>query len=125
MILVIGGAYNGKKEYVRANFGEEYFVIEDYHKSVRELCEREIEEPKLLAAEYTKKLISSLLEEEQCGENETIIICDEVGSGLVPMERFEREYREAVGRCCTLIAAQARKVIRVYAGIGRIIKNEE
>jgi len=40
----------------------------------------------------------------------------------VPMEPFEREYREQVGRVNCLIAGKASQVIRVISGIGTKIK---
>ena len=42
----------------------------------------------------------------------------EVGYGLVPVDAFERQYREAVGRICTNLAACADRVDRYSAGSG-------
>jgi adenosylcobinamide kinase / adenosylcobinamide-phosphate guanylyltransferase len=52
-----------------------------------------------------------------------IIICDEVGCGLVPADAFEREYRDTVGKICCMLAKYAVRVHRVICGIGVIIKN--
>jgi adenosylcobinamide kinase/adenosylcobinamide-phosphate guanylyltransferase len=51
-----------------------------------------------------------------------ILVSDEVGYGVVPLEKQERTYREVVGRVCTCAAAQADEVTRVVCGIGRRIK---
>lgn len=51
-----------------------------------------------------------------------MIICDEVGCGIIPMERSEREYREAVGRVLCLLSKRAESVERVMAGIPIKIK---
>lgn len=51
-----------------------------------------------------------------------IVICNEVGSGIVPMEREERAHREAVGRLCTCLAQQAQAVYRVCCGLGMRLK---
>jgi adenosyl cobinamide kinase/adenosyl cobinamide phosphate guanylyltransferase len=51
-----------------------------------------------------------------------IIISDEVGSGIVPNDPFEREYRERVGRILIKLAARAERVERVICGIGQRIK---
>ncbi len=53
---------------------------------------------------------------------ECIIICDEVGNGIVQREPFEREYRERVGRLLIQLAVQAEEVERVICGIGQKIK---
>ena len=51
-----------------------------------------------------------------------IIICDEVGNGIVPAGSAEREYRERVGRILILLAQRAEEVERVICGIGQKIK---
>ncbi|MGN1318987.1 MAG: bifunctional adenosylcobinamide kinase/adenosylcobinamide-phosphate guanylyltransferase [Lachnospirales bacterium] len=54
-------------------------------------------------------------------ENE-IVICDEVGNGVVPIDKFETDYRENVGRACCKLAKKSEKVIRVFCGMEQIIK---
>ena len=51
-----------------------------------------------------------------------VIICDEIGSGIVPGDGFEREYRERTGRILIELAARAERVERVICGIGQRIK---
>lgn len=51
-----------------------------------------------------------------------IYICDEVGSGVVPMRRDEHDWREAVGRCCVELASRAERVERVFCGIPMVLK---
>lgn len=50
------------------------------------------------------------------------IISDEIGSGIVPMDAFERAWREETGRELIRLAAKAESVVRVVAGIGQRIK---
>ncbi|MFR1299013.1 MAG: bifunctional adenosylcobinamide kinase/adenosylcobinamide-phosphate guanylyltransferase [Blautia massiliensis (ex Durand et al. 2017)] len=38
-----------------------------------------------------------------------ILVSEEVGYGIVPADAFERQYREAVGRVCTALAAKKQK----------------
>lgn len=51
-----------------------------------------------------------------------VLVSDEVGSGIVPIDAFEREFREKNGRVNCYLAGQAEQVIRVTAGIGTRIK---
>jgi adenosyl cobinamide kinase/adenosyl cobinamide phosphate guanylyltransferase len=51
-----------------------------------------------------------------------VVISDEVGNGIVPLEPFEREYRERLGRMLVQIAEKADRVERVICGIGQRIK---
>ena len=50
-------------------------------------------------------------------------VSQEVGYGVVPMDAFDRKYREAVGRVCTGLASKSKKVTRVVCGIGTVIKD--
>ena len=51
-----------------------------------------------------------------------VIVADEIGNGIVPMERAEREYRDRLGRILIFIAAEAERVERVICGIGQRLK---
>lgn len=55
-------------------------------------------------------------------ENLQLLISDEIGYGLVPIDNFEREYREFHGRVMTELAEQADCVERVVCGIPQRIK---
>lgn len=54
---------------------------------------------------------------------EVVLITDELGCGIVPVDAFDREYREVHGRICCSLAAEAREVHRVLCGIGTVIKH--
>ena len=116
MILVIGGAFQGKKAFAKEHLGltdaqlaDASFVVSDYH-----LCIRKQLEAGLNPEEELKKLVR-----EHPG---ICIIADEIGSGLIPMERTERDYREAVGRTFCAAAKEADEVWRVICGIGQRIR---
>ncbi len=51
-----------------------------------------------------------------------VIVSNELGYGVVPMEKKDRLWRERVGRVCTCIAARADEVVRVVCGIGTRLK---
>ncbi len=53
---------------------------------------------------------------------EAFVTTDEIGCGIVPMEAFERDYRETDGRVCQRIAAYSEEVHRVICGLGMRIK---
>lgn len=111
MILIVGGAYQGKTEYAKEHFGAEYRLVEKYHEVVR----RQMQEGKNPLLEVRK-----LLE----AEKNLVIISNEVGYGLVPLEKEERQYRECVGRVNCFLAGQAEQVIRVICGVGSVIKGD-
>ncbi len=51
-----------------------------------------------------------------------VIVSNELGYGIVPMEKQDRLWREATGRICTCLAARADEVVRVVCGIGMRLK---
>lgn len=112
MRLIIGGAYQGKTEYAKRTYGEEAEVLNGLHLRIREWMENG-REPLEEIKDYVKK------------HPEAVIICDEIGCGVVPVDFFMREYREKTGRITCYLAKEAQEVIRVMCGIGTIIKKDE
>ena len=47
---------------------------------------------------------------------------NELGYGVVPVDAFDRLWREKTGRICTELAGKAEEVHRVVCGIGMVIK---
>ena len=134
MELFLGGCYQGKKEYVLKLHPEcKGQVIEgenlpaDSDGMIKEL--QEFENPvinhlhlwvrKCLEQQADVELLTDKLLEAYPG---LIFICDEIGNGIVPMDAFEREYREQTGRILIELAKEAEEVIRVICGIGQKIK---
>lgn len=128
MDLIIGGCHQGKTEYVMDTYG---YCREDiangeklegadmggkkclnhFHLLVRKLMEQNIP-----VEEYLERLFA--------GNKIEVVLTDEIGCGIVPVDAFEREYRETVGRQCCILAQRAGKVQRVVAGIANTIKQE-
>ncbi|HHV13679.1 MAG TPA: adenosylcobinamide kinase [Clostridiales bacterium] len=69
--------------------------------------------------------VNALVEEILEVNPKAVIIVDELGCGIVPMEPSVREYRETTGRICCRLAAAAQEVHRVICGIGTVIKVEK
>lgn len=124
MKLVIGGYAQGKLRYIlrREAIPEklvfdgrlpdtegECVVVNHLHELIREQL-REGKDPEEAIDAFTAKNPSCIL------------ICDEIGNGIVPMDAFEREYRERTGRILIRLAEQAEEVVRVICGIGQRIK---
>lgn len=51
-----------------------------------------------------------------------VIVSNELGCGIVPMEKKDRMWREAAGRICTALAARSDEVVRVVCGVGMQLK---
>lgn len=117
MILVVGGLASGKREFVKSFFGYTDAEMADAVIDDRPVL---YNLQNLVTAEPTQldSLRSPLLEK-------ALVICNEVGCGIVPIDRAERVAREATGRLCVELAEHADKVYRVTCGIGTLIKGHE
>ena len=113
MILVIGGAASGKYTYLETLGYKPQDISDGVLDDRKVLYGLE----KLVAAdpEGAEKLLPDLLTKE-------VVACCEVGSGVIPVRFEQRRAREATGRLCVRLAAQAEKVIRMVAGIPMVIK---
>lgn len=115
MILIIGDAYQGKYEYAVEHFKDGYQIINTFHKYVRKTIQQGKDPEQEAEALVNKaRMVGNL--------DKLVLISDEIGGGLVPLDAFEREYREKNGRVNCYLASQAETVIRVTAGIGQRIK---
>ena len=125
MILVFGGSYNGKLNYVKEKYNigdEEIFfcngkevdyskkVICGLHKLVYEI-RKDGEDP----LKYIKDNVKHF--------QEKIIISDEISSGIVPLEKNDRIWREDNGKCLQYLSKNSCAVIRVFCGIGTVLKD--
>lgn len=52
-----------------------------------------------------------------------ILIGDEIGSGVVPLDETEREYREIYGRIMCELTKCATRVTRIVCGVFQVIKD--
>lgn len=127
MKLVIGGTAQGKLEYVLLKYALQKnkvwngilpndteptgntVIMDHFHKWVKS---------RMISGGCPEEEIMSFLD---CNED-CIIICDEIGNGIVPIDSFEREYRERVGRILVRLAKRAEEVERIICGIGQRIK---
>ena len=131
MKLVIGGYAQGKLHYVQQNMISQReqrktiildgtldvfrktdgstVIVNHLHRYIRELLHQ---------GKNPEEAIMTFLGEHADG----ILICDEIGNGIVPIEAEERIYRERTGRILEQLAAQADEVVRVVCGIGQRIK---
>ena len=107
MILIIGGFNQGKTAYAKNHYKDadkRIFYLNDWVRTQEE------ENP----AQTAQQLFSE--------RPDMICITDEVGKGIVPLDRSERAFRERVGRIQISLAEKAEEVIHVTCGIGRKIK---
>lgn len=126
MIIVTGGAYQGKLDYVKEHYPiqeDEIFTCSS-EVSVLDLTKKVVygfDKWILAVIEKGMEPVSSLkaiIDDLQ----DKIIIVNDISCGVVPIDPTVRQWREAVGRGTTLLSKQADTVIRVFCGIGTVLK---
>ncbi len=126
MILVFGGAYQGKLDYVLKT----YRLTEKdvYHCDMETMV---INFDRRVIADLDKFVLACIkegLDAKECLEDnlhrlqDKIVICDDISQGVVPVDKTERAWREMTGRCMTYLGQEAEEVIRVFCGIGSRVK---
>lgn len=107
MILVVGGAFQGKTDFVKDTFKvEENEIFNCFHLKVLECLK-------------TNKPVSYALNR---AKKYKVVISDEIGCGIVPMDKEQRDWREKTGRALCELAKESEQVWRVYCGVGVKIK---
>ncbi len=126
MILILGGAYQGKLD----------FALETYklcYDDVYSCSETNIEVPS------GKKIINNLdkwifaLLDSELDANKTIkefvdkltneiVICNDISCGVVPVDEKLRAWRETVGRTLAKLSQEASEVQRLFCGIPTKLK---
>ena len=114
-ILVLGGAFQGKRDYVIENFGilpdEIYTFVEDDAEIPSGFrCYEHIERYVYACIKKGKKPVDSFPEN-------SVIIIDDIFCGVVPMDELIRRYREEAGRFMQKIAVHS-DVYRVFCKRG-------
>ena len=131
MELYIGGFAQGKLEYVKCRYNEnqkteklfvkvidcvdshykkmlletecDVLILNHLHLWVRDLLDEGMEEEKI------QTTILSWIKSNP----DAIVICDELGNGIVPIKKQERIWREQTGRLMIELAKQAERVERI------------
>lgn len=122
MKLVIGGAYQGKTDYVMKKYNiprekmldensfdinkvSEFSAVNHFHLILKNTDDQE-------------ELCRGIIEKNP----EMIFILDEIGCGIIPIDRSERLWRERVGKAGCYLAERAESVERIICGMSVKIK---
>lgn len=124
MNLIIGGAYQGKLEFAINKYQKDIIadgnscILEDTYSceilnNFQNLVKRYFD-----TLDETIQYLDTLLDKNPS----VIIVSTEVGCGIVPIEKSDRDYRELIGRVSCEISKRADTVERVFCGLGVTLK---
>ena len=122
MVLIIGGAYQGKTAYAKQTYGiqdTDIFTCSGEALNLSARCLRHLERFARACVRAGKEPAAVLAGLDLRGK---ILICEDISCGVVPMDAETREWREAVGRMNAALAARADTVTRIFCGLPMELK---
>lgn len=126
MHVIIGGAHNGKRAYVKT-------LLEKQGNNSVQWFEGELPDPgneSIVLAGIEKWLEQCGLGEEEAfyhvlnsvKNRDAILILTDIGRGIVPIDAGQRELRDVCGRLYQRLLSEADEVTRIWYGISKTIK---
>ena len=124
MKLVFGGAYQGKLTWARESYG----LTEDQCHDCREGLPQEpmdclyhLEEFSYACAKAGLDTVREMEARRELCQN-AVLICRDIGSGVVPVDKTERAWREENGKLLRYLAKEAERVSRIFCGLEERLK---
>ena len=126
MILIFGGAYQGKSAYALERFG---LAEQDIFRCGDENIH--MPENKKVIYEIDKWILALIKADIDVDEavrlfidqhKDAVVICNDISCGVVPIDPVLRKWREAVGKSLAALSRTSDEVIRLFCGIPTRIK---
>lgn len=132
MHIFIGGAYNGKHEYVRRWLKEQELVDVEWY--VGQFPKEPTSQTVVVSG--LEEAIKPLLEKDEVSlalqiaeqlqllekQHQVIIIATEIGRGIVPIDPQDRKLRDTLGRLYQQLFATSEHITRIWYGLAEEIK---
>lgn len=138
MHVILGGAFNGKRAYVKQllaqhpsqeihyfegslpdpnQFSKAHFVVIG---RLEQIIEQQLHKTENIIA---REIISKLCELDRT--TNVICICTDTSRGIVPLEQSARKIRDTSGRLYQQLCTYSERVTRIWYGIPQVIKETE
>lgn len=120
MILIIGGAYQGKREFAKERFAlneEDVFTCTPGKIDFSKPCIDKIEQFTLDCANPV-----AFFQENRELWQDSVLILEDIFCGVVPMGAEKRRWRQNTGRLAQYLAKEASSVRRIFCGLEQRLK---
>ena len=120
MILVIGGAYQGKMDFVKDTFDitdSDVYNCDKAEIDFSNRCIYKIEEFTALCDDPI-----GYFETHQDEWQDSILILQDIVCGVVPMGAENRAWRQRTGRLAQYLSREAKQVSRIFCGLEQRLK---
>ena len=120
MILIIGGAYQGKLDFAKNQFGITEEEIDTCTAGKIDFSKRCIY--KIEAFTYHHPDPIGYFKTNREHWKNSILICQDIFCGVVPMGAENRAWRQNTARLCQYLASEAAQVSRIFCGLEQRLK---
>ena len=120
MILIIGGAYQGKLDFAKESFGitdADVYTCDGDEIDFSKGCIYKIEEFTL----HHPDPVGYFRENREAWQN-SILILQDMFCGVVPMGAENRAWRQRTGRLAQYLSKEASQVSRIFCGLEQRLK---
>lgn len=124
MDLIIGGAYQGKLDWAREAYcltEKDVFTCTDDSVDFSRRCIDRLEKFTLACVKQGTDPVT-YFEEHGPEWADSVLICQDISCGVVPMSAELRSWRNETGRLCQYLARRARRVSRIFCGLEQRLK---
>ena len=124
MVLIIGGAYQGKLLYAKTalNISEkDVFTCTGPQIDFSKRCICNIEAFTLACVKQNIEPIA-YFQEHRVLWQDSVLICRDIFCGVVPMGMDTRVWRQSTGRLCQYLSKEASQVSRIFCGLEQRLK---
>ena len=126
MIVIFGGAYQGKLAYALDRFGltsDDVYRCNENDTAIPGNKKILYEIDKWILALVKADLdVAEAVQEFMAANTDTVVICNDISCGVVPIDPQARAWREAVGRSLAVLSRNSNEALRLFCGIATRIK---
>ena len=125
MVLIFGGAYQGKLDFAMKKFNiKDTYIFTCTEDSFPDFSKKIIDRAELFFLKCVKDGIEprDILCENINMLQDKIVIARDISQGIVPIDPVQRAWREASGRAMMYLAGEAEEVYRVFCGLSEKLK---
>ena len=124
MVFIIGGAYQGKLDCAKTAYclsEDDVYTCEGAEIDFSCRCVQHIESFVLACVREGVDASAYFAAREELWRG-SVLICDDIGGGVVPLGADMRAWREETGRLCRYLSGRAERVTRVFCGLEQRLK---
>ena len=120
MILIIGGAYQGKLDFAKEAFGITDADVHTCNNDRVDFSKRCIYKIEEFTARYDDPI--GYFESHREDWQDSILILQDIFCGVVPMGAENRAWRQRTGRLAQYLSREANQVSRIFCGLEQRLK---